>query len=319
MRRIPDIQKTVPKKQSSALFSKKQERHFVRGVVHTSEQQERNYVSRTHMWQVMFLWLLFFLVAGYQVFFSGMLMIERVTIEGAGLLTSGEVEQTVQEALSEHIWTVFPQNNFLVLSMLRVEERLLASSPLIRQVSVKKLFPSTVIVSLLERGNFLFWCSGEESCFLIDEEGVLQDWPKAQEEHRVAHIFLDDEAKKPAKVGDRVVTRQFLLFINGLSQAFTEQSGITIRERMFVLSRYTDELRLETNEGFSLQINTGIPIERTLNTLRIVREKAIPEERRADLISVDLRIPGKAFYQLRNEVPQETEISPDDGTDLDEN
>ena len=42
-----------------------------------------------------------------------------------------------------------------------------------------------------------------------------------------------------------------------------------------------------------------------MNTLRIVREKAIPKDRSADLVAVDLRISGKAFYQLRNEAPQE--------------
>lgn len=234
---------------------------------------------------------------------------ERVAVEGTGMLTPVEVERTVRTVLLENRWTIFPQDNFLLLSVRRIEELLLASSPLIRQVTVKRRFPDTLEVSLLERGDFLFWCSEEEKCFLIDEKGILQDWPEAREERRVSHLFLIDESRKPVATGDRILEQNTLSFAKGLPQAFLEQAGIVIQEEIFFPSRYADELRLETDKGFSLRISTDIPIERTLNTLRIVREKAVPEDRRADLVSVDLRIPGKAFYQLRDESEQEASVS----------
>lgn len=256
----------------------------------------------------MLLWISFVLVSGYQMFFSGILKVERVSIEGAGILTSEEIERVVREALVERVWAVFPQDNFVLLSTRRLERRLLGVSPLIRQVTVEKRFPDTLNISLLERGSFLFWCSEEERCFLIDEEGALLDWSGAREEKRVPHLFLVDESGKSVSAGDHIMTSEMLSFTKGVPQAFLEQAGVVIREHIFVPSKYANEFRIETDKGFSLRISTEIPIEQTLNTLRIVREKAIPQERKSDLVSVDLRIPGKAFYQLQNEMMRETTV-----------
>ncbi len=306
MQQISKIQKIGSKKQRSTIFSKKQEHYFTRGGVRSPTRQEGYRVSRVCMWQLISLWVLFFLVLSYQVYFSRLLTVEYITVDGAGLLTSDEVSQMARVAISENIWTFVPQNNFLLLSTHRIEERLLAASPLIRQVTVQKSFPNTMNISIIERGNFLFWCSKEDSCLLVNEEGALQDWPEAREEYRVPQIYLVDEMQKPILAGENVVTTQTLSFISGLSQAFLEQANILIQEKIFLPSKYADELRLETDKNFSIRINMNMPIEQTLNTLRIVREKAIPQDRSDDLASVDLRISGKAFYQLRNEEPQET-------------
>jgi len=305
MGQIPGVQKIVRKNRSPTLFSRKRERRFVRGGSDTLVHQEQRRSFHARTWQIVFLWVLFFVVSGYQVFFSGTLAVEHVEIDGAGMLTPAEVERTVRTILSENRWGVLPQFNFLLLSTHRTEERLLAASPLVRQVTVRKLFPDTLDVSLLERGDFLFWCPESERCFLIDEEGILRDWPEAREERRVPHLFLKDESGKSVSAGERIMTPEILSFMKGLPQAFLEQAGIMIGEDIFVPSKYADELRLETDKGFTLRISTGIPIETTLNTLRIVREKAVPEDRLDDLVSVDLRIVGKAFYQLRNETAQE--------------
>lgn len=307
------IQKTARKKQSSVIFPKKRERRFVRGKAEPAAHQQRDRAPFIRSWQIVLLWISFVLVSGYQMFFSGILKVERVSIEGAGILTSEEIERVVREALVERVWAVFPQDNFVLLSTRRLERRLLGVSPLIRQVTVEKRFPDTLNISLLERGSFLFWCPKEESCFLIDEEGTLLDWSGAREEKRVPHLFLVDESGKAVSVGDHIMASEILSFTKGLPQAFLEQADVVIREHIFVPSKYADEFRIETDKGFSLRISTEIPIEQTLNTLRIVREKAIPQERKSDLVSVDLRIPGKAFYQLRNETMQETTSVPVEG------
>jgi cell division septal protein FtsQ len=311
MRQISPLQKKASKKQTTTLFSKKPGRHFVRGGTQGAVQHKAKQQARARSWQLISLWVLFLAVFVYQVFFSGILSIEHVVIEESLLLTRDEVEEATRSALSEKRWQFFPQHNFLLLSTDFMEERLFAFSPLIREVTVTKVFPNTVQVSFLERGNFLFWCLGEEPCFLIDEAGVLQDWPEAQKEDRVPRLFLVDETRKGAQAGDRVVSPQFLAFVSELPQAFLEQAGIRIRERLLLPSKHANELSLETDQGLVVRINTDMPVEQMLNTLRIVREKAIPEESRADLVSVDLRIPGKAFYQLRNQEPQESTANPE--------
>ena len=103
---------------------------------------------------------------------------------------------------------------------------------------------------------------------------------------------------------------EFLSFVRGLPQALAEQSGIRITDTIYLPSKYADELRIESESGLVLLLSSSTPLEKTLNTLRIVREKAVPPERAEKLVSVDLRVPSKAFYRLLDE-PVEEVSSPE--------
>lgn len=310
MGRIFGKRMEVKERENQTFFARKVERRFVRGkkIERPIEEEQSESRWRKRRWVLTLLWVLFVGTVVYQVFLSGMLSVEQIDVEGTGLLSVDEVRSAVQEELSGKYLKTISRNNLALVATGRLERKLQANFPLIRQVTVTKVFPHTLVVSLLERGDFLFWCSSDEHCFLLDEVGRILDRPEAFEEYRVPRLFLVDESQKIMTPGDRAVTVDFLHFIRSLSQALLEQSGIRMQERIFLPSKYADEIRVETSEGISLQMNTTIPLEKTLNTLRIVREKAVPKNRLADLVSVDLRVSGKAFYRLRDEAP--TEIHP---------
>lgn len=308
MRRMFGIHKKGKFNESSVLFPRKIGRWFVRGTKIRNNREIRSQESHAwsiHSWQLWVLWGVFAGVFGYQLFFSGALGTTRVVVFGTGLLTSDEVEQVVREAMRDERRRFLPRENLMMLSVSHIETRLRTSFPLIRQVTITKVFPDTVVVSLLERGDLLFWCISKNQCSLVNEEGFLENQLEALGELRVPRLFLVDETGKPEVEGYPVVTPELVTFLKGLQQAFQERTDIVIREHIFIPSKYADELRLETENGFSIRIGTNVPIEQTLSTLRVVREKAVPRERISELLAVDLRIPGKAFYRLREDVSEE--------------
>lgn len=283
-----------------ALFPRKTERKFVRGS--HSEKLAADAAGAWNMRKIglISLWALFVGSVGYQLLFSGALSVGRIEIDGANLLTEGEIEQFLRETMSGKYAGIIDRDNLLFLSEKDLAERIGSVSPLLRSVEIRKVFPDTVRVSILERGHLTFWCSGER-CFLVDEAGIIRDSVEHFGEDRVPHLFLRDESAKPASSGDQVTDPEFLDFIRGLPQALAEQSGIRMTDTVYLPSKYADELRVESEGGLILILSSNIPLEKTLNTLRIVREKAVSPEQAEKLVSVDLRVPSKAFYRLPDE------------------
>lgn len=282
------------------LFQKKTERKFTRGG-----HGEKQPAGGPDSWNargvgLIALWLLFIGSVGYQLLFSGALSVSRIEIDGANLLTEGEIEQFLHEAIAGKHAGIVDRDNLLFLSERDLEERIGAVSPLVRSIEIRKVFPETLRVSLLERGHLTFWCSGDR-CFLIDEAGVISEPAEHFGEDRVPHLFLRDESSKPASPGDQVADPAFLDFVRGLPQALAEQSDIRMTDTVYLPSKYADELRIESENGLVLLLSSSVPLEKTLNTLRIVREKAVSSERAEELVSVDLRVPSKAFYRLPDE------------------
>lgn len=302
-------------------LAKKPEKKFVRGRRKESHNPDRQEApgGNIWVWSTVSLWCLFIGVSGYQIFLSGALSVDQIIVEGAESLSSEEVRGVVQEDLFGWSVGIFPRNNMLLLSKKGIEESIRVASPLIRHVEVERLFPNALKITLLERGDLFFWCSREHSCQMLDEEGVVLDYPQAIEEHRVAQFFLVDESGEQAHVGDQVMSRATLDFVRSLPQALSEQADIRMKENISLPSRYADELRIETENGFDIRMNVDIPIEKTLNVLHIVREKAVPRAQREKISSIDLRVPGKAFYQIRDDERQEADISPDISTEPKQN
>ncbi|MBP5993956.1 MAG: FtsQ-type POTRA domain-containing protein [Candidatus Moranbacteria bacterium] len=283
-----------------ALFQKKTERKFIRGG--HGEKQAADLSDTWNMRSIglMALWLLFVGAVGYQLFFSGALSVSRIEIDGANLLTQGEIEQLLHETMMGKHAGIVDRDNLLFLSERALAERIEMVSPLVRSIEIRKVFPGTLRVSLLERGHLTFWCSGDR-CFLIDEAGVISEPAEHFGEDRVQHLFLRDESSKPASPGDQVADPAFLDFVRGLPQALAEQSDIRMTDTVYLPSKYADELRIESENGLVLLLSSSVPLEKTLNTLRIVREKAVSAEQSEKLVSVDLRVPSKAFYRLPDE------------------
>ena len=283
-----------------ALFPKKTERKFIRGSHSEKQAADESDIWNMRRIGLISLWMLFVGAVGYQIFFSGALSVSRIEIDGANLLTEEEIDRFLREMMAGKYAGIIDRDNILFLSEQVLVERMSVISPLVRSIEIRKVFPGTLRVSLLERGHLTFWCSGDR-CFLIDEAGVIRESAEPFGEDRVQHLFLRDESSKPAVPGDQVADPLFLDFVRGLPQALAEQSDIRMTDTIYLPSKYADELRVESESGLVLLLSSSVPLEKTLNTLRIVREKALSTDQSEKLVSVDLRVPSKAFYRLPDE------------------
>ncbi len=247
------------------------------------------------------LWLLFGGVVTYVLFFSPFLSIEDTHIEGGEKISRESVNRIVEGELSGKRFKTWPRNNFFSVRPKEVEELLQKEYPLIRKVVVTRIFPNGVRVDLEERDKIVVWCSGG-ICNLLSEEGVLVENMNILHEKNAEYIIsVSDMSNQPVFPGQRISEDGSLgVFIISIEPALKERVGIEVDLEYTTTSRFADELRIRTKEGWELYLNTTLPIDTSLEDLELLFDKELPVAKRAQLKYIDLRVENRAYYALQD-------------------
>lgn len=201
--------------------------------------------------------------------------------------------------LSKKYFRIFSRNNFFLVQPRDLEERLRLEYPLLASVSVTRIFPNSLSVEVSEREKIILWNSSDES-YLIDGEGVARNSAQALLPENAPYVFfITDMSNKKVTSGEKVFDTSYGVFAIRINELFSQQLGLTLESRYTTASRFADELRAKTNEGWEVYFGTTIPIESSLSTLKLLFEKELPQERRAHLAYIDLRAENRAYYAFR--------------------
>lgn len=282
----------------------KSERHFLRrGLLQRRKKRTLGEQKKNHHWPVgvFLLWLLFFATLFYTAFFSVFFLIGEVRIIGTSAVSEATIQGFVEQQLNEKYFNLFPRRNFFLARPYTLEKVLLDEYPLLSSASVTRVFPDSMRISVTERNKIILWCS-QEQCFLVDEEGMAQDGERALLPENISHaIFITDMSGKPAAIGEKVFDSGYGMFVVDLSEMFTEQLGIALAPRLTTVSRFANEVRVKTSEGWEVYFGTDVPLQSSLNALKLLFEKELPKELRAKLAYIDLRTENRAYYAFRTE------------------
>ncbi|MFC1645212.1 cell division protein FtsQ/DivIB [Patescibacteria group bacterium] len=244
--------------------------------------------------------VVFLIVLIYVVIFSKFFKITTVTINGIKNLSYEDIEGELSSYLDGKYLYIFPRNNFLFLRENNVDSLLTNKFKKIKKVQIKKIFPGTAGIYLTERDSLLLWCL-ESDCYMVDEDG------KAYEKVDVNAlsvsendlIRLYDLSNKYVNEGDYILKSDYASFVLGVKNELWSGFGLAISNEFKTSSRLADEVILSAVDGWDLYLDSTIPIDKTLNTLRIFLTKEISIEDANDLEYIDLRVEDKIFYKSK--------------------
>lgn len=255
---------------------------------------------------ILFLWALFLATLVYTAFFSSFFLIGEPRIAGMSEIPEQTLIDFVEDQIAGTYAGLVPKRGFFAVRPRALEERLRLEYPLLASAAVTRVFPDGLSVTVTERQRIVLWCSGDV-CSLVDEEGVAHDGARALSAENLPYaLFVTDMSGKPAVSGERVFDGRYGAFVVRMSEAFQEQLGIAIEPRYETSSRFADELRVKTAEGWEAYFGTDIPIEASLRALKLLFEKELPQDKRAQLAYIDLRTENRAYYAFREEENAET-------------
>ena len=249
---------------------------------------------------LLFLWIVFYGTLFYLFFFSSFILIEKIETLGTNVISETALQGFVTDQLAGKYWGIFPKRAYFVVRPHILEERLRTTYPLLATISVQCLFPNKLRLLVTERKKIIIWHSLDSS-YLVDEDGITHESTQAVSlENEAFVITVTDTSDKPVTIGEKVFDAKYGAFVIGMNELFPERLGLTLEPKYTIVSRFAEELRAKTDEGWEVYFDTDIPIETSLHTLKLLFEKQLPREKRSKLAYIDLRAENRAYYAFRD-------------------
>ncbi len=190
---------------------------------------------------------------------------------------SGESELNESEILADA--GVSPKNSLLFLDVAQARARLEAA-PLVKQASVRKLYPNHLVIDLVERTPYALW-QKDGQVNIVAADGAVIDQMRDQ---RFSSL--------PFVVGEGANMR--LSEFSGLVAAASEL-GPKIRAGVLIAGR---RWNLKMTSGVEVMLPEVDPLGAVATLVRLQRESRVLDR---DVLSLDLRLQGRMFARLTEE------------------
>jgi cell division protein FtsQ len=197
---------------------------------------------------------------------------------GISIVTiSGQAELSEQEILADA--GISPKNSLLFLDVAEARARLEAI-PLIKQASVRKLYPDHLVIDLVERAPYALW-QKDGQVNIVAADGAVIDQMRDQ---RFASL--------PFVVGEGANERlpEFTALM-----ATAGELGPKIRAGVLVADR---RWNLKMTSGVDVMLPEVNPQAALATLIRLQRESRVLDR---DVISLDLRVEGRMYARLTEE------------------
>ena len=196
--------------------------------------------------------------------------IETVTISGA---------THMEESRILSIAGINSKSSLLFFDVAAARQRLEAD-PLVKQASVRKLYPNQIVVEIVERTPYGVWQKDGEVRAIAADGGAI-------DEVRDGRYF-----GVPFVVGDgaNVRVREFAELLDAMAELKPRvEAGVLIGERRW---------NLKLKSGVEIKLPDNDPKTAIATLLRLERQSRILER---DVLALDFRAPGRVFVRLSQE------------------
>ena len=226
----------------------------------------------------------------YFLFFSSFFQVKNIFISGAEKTSSGEIKNFVQNKLEKKILFLKTKTIFLI-NLNQIKKEVLKNFPPVAEIEIRRKFPNTFSIVLVERSPLANFCQ-DEKCFLLDKEGIIfeESKPKAD-----LIKIVDGEKERMPKLGEKTIENDYLETILKIQKFFQEELKLEIKE--FIV--FPQRLNLRMVEGFEIYFDPRADIDWQLTKLNLVLKEKIPSEKRRDLEYIELRFGDLAAFRYR--------------------
>ncbi|MDD5083775.1 MAG: FtsQ-type POTRA domain-containing protein [Candidatus Moranbacteria bacterium] len=283
----------------------------------TSQEAEAKKTRDGFYFVYFFLWTAFACVTVYVALFSSFLQLQTVQVEGASAISEHNVRQLIQESLSGNYAGGVSKGNLLAFRREKMEADIRDRFKKIASVELTRVFPHTLIARVKERQTLVLWCV-QDTCFYVDENGYAysQVDTSVSGENLGHFLKIIDTSGQSVDMDEPLIDQDFVRFAAQIQDGLQQKLGIAVDAECSTPSRFSDTLTLKTQEGWAMQINVRLPMDKSLQTLGLLFKKEISEERRHRLKYIDLRTENRVYYSVEGEIvsapkPPEEEPAPE--------
>lgn len=245
-----------------------------------------------------FLWavvgLIIVLGIAYVILFLPFWEIKKVEANGTEKVSSAELISAVGEYLNGFQSTGILKNNYLFFSEEKLAEYLKNNFPGLKDISVNKKLPPSLIVEARDRQKIMVYC-GREQCFFLDADGIA--FESAPEIYGGLNVVLKDNSGREAQAGNKMIDANLINFMLETQKVIINDSNMSLVN--FEISNYpTSDINIEMPEDWKIMLDSKLSPQEQISALQKVLDDKIKDQRHA-LEYIDLRIGNRIYYKFK--------------------
>ena len=250
-------------------------------------------------------WWIFFLafvgVAGYVFLFSGVLNILSIEFSPTEKIDSRMLSGRLDKLLEEKYLNIIPKNNLLLLKESYLSSLFTREFGMVKKIKIIKKFPDKIRIAVEERNPVLV-LENSEGRFILDDEGNAYPYGFFDSSglDPAGLPVLKEEKSEMAFSFNNGAGTDYLKFIFGVKDKLEKFLDIPVEKNMTATKIISGDVVFKTQEGWQLQFNKSVAIDKEIEMLRIVLEEKIGKNKRKDLEYIDLRIDNKVYYKFKD-------------------
>lgn len=193
------------------------------------------------------------------------------------------------EPLKPEITSIFDKlkgKNIFLFSETAIQKEISEKYPDIADLEIQRGLPDTIRIQFRGRSAKLVWQTQEKK-YLVSETGEI--YKEADDSGGLP--IVKDNNDLPIEMGQMVVSENFEQFIAELNQTFAGQIGFMIID--YEINETIFQVEAITDQGWKIIFDTTGSVSDQLSDLK----KFLATNKNDVQKYVDLRVPGKVYYQ----------------------
>jgi cell division septal protein FtsQ len=216
---------------------------------------------------------------------SRVFALEQIKVNQTKHLSEQDLRQGARDILRKQWFG----GSLLLINSQSLRDDLLAANAGLKDVTIKRQLPHTLVITIKERQPSLNWKSGNET-YVLDSEGTVIGISRGEAEKLPTVI---DTTNLPVKEGSRVAPAQFVSFCNDIKGKLT---GMKFQITEMRVPESTSELHVKVSRGYVIKLDTTRPPGEAVADLQSITAY-LQQNKKVPVEYIDLRIPHKAYYK----------------------
>lgn len=234
--------------------------------------------------------LIFSVVLIYIAFYSHMMRIEAININGLETVKPEEILATINPLINQEIFGILklkPQLNIYLFDGEYIKDKIYRDFIIIKEIEIIKEFPHGLAINIEERKPLGTWCL-KNNCYYFDEFGLI--WGEAIRSSGSLLLSIDDlrTFDEPMKKIDEKMLQSILMAVDEINKKNIKIKNISIDGSLI------GDFRIKTLDGFDILLNNDVNIVEQIKILKILLDE------KGDSFNpeyIDLKIDGRIYYK----------------------
>jgi cell division septal protein FtsQ len=222
------------------------------------------------------------------IFYYPKWRVSDLRISGTEALKNDEVALTARHFLDQRILYILPGDNFALLRSDELASSMATALPIIKTISLDRVWPDRLDITIQERKSWGVYCT--DTCFLIDEEGVVYAPAPAFEGNLIIKV-LDERGGRAVRLGDQIA------LVRPAKEIYDKLSATAGEHLLGVTIKTDTEWQVRGLSGWRILIDAATDLDTAAKNLKVVLQEV--GDRRAQLDYIDLRYGRKIYYKLK--------------------